>query len=602
VATVIERTEVGPWNPGIRSQLPPAFLPLATIFRPENVFISLTEAQERSAFTGLDPEHHVTFRPERLAVHEVLIRVTADLSVPDGPNYEDLGINFREISRTILTRYVAPHMAEIVRAHDDLRARARALIDDALARSLFAPPNAARATPKARGLRRLLGLDPRRAPARHSSESTEHREDSVLAKWREEADSGSDPLRRGAGRALLRVAEAVRVKHGRLRGDRMLLSALAADLVCNEGGSELVGRMIAPFVREAARCEGYRLLPAQASPVVMNVKGASASGKSTMRPLQRRLAEELGIPWSDFAVISPDIWRKYLLDYGSLGEAGKYAGMLTGLELAIIDQKLDRYMAEKAEQGRMSHLLIDRFRFDSFADNPDEEEGARLLTRFGRLVYMFFMITPPDATVERAWKRGLQVGRYKAVDDLLAHNVEAYTGMPRLFFTWAAKTDKRVHFEFLDNSVPEGQRPRTVAFGWNREINVLDVKSLLDIERYQKIDITARGPEGVYPGAGAMAPERNTGFLKDCARRIAAINFADRATGRIYARMEGGRMRWADPVALAAAMADGDTRAGLLALAPDPAGCGDFPRGAPRALDPDQAHTLGHWGAGPSRY
>jgi hypothetical protein len=215
---------------------------------------------------------------------------------------------------------------------------------------------------------------------------------------------------------------------------------------------------------------------------------------------------------------------------------------------------------------------------------------------------MFFMITPPDATVERAWKRGRQVGRYKAVDDLLAHNVEAYAGMPRLFFTWAAKTDKRVHFEFLDNSVPEGQRPRTVAFGWNREMNVLDVKCLLDIERYQKIDIAAQGPEGVYPDARTMAPERNTGFLKECARRIAAINFVDPATGRVYARMESGKMCWTDPCALAAAMADRETRAGLLALAPESVLCGDVARGEPRELHPDRADTLGQWAAGPSRY
>ena len=35
--------------------------------------------------------------------------------------------------------------------------------------------------------------------------------------------------------------------------------------------------------------------------------------------------------------------------------------------------------------------------------------------------------------MERAWYRGEQFGRYKAVDDLLAHNVEAFTGMPELF-------------------------------------------------------------------------------------------------------------------------------------------------------------------------
>ena len=188
----------------------------------------------------------------------------------------------------------------------------------------------------------------------------------------------------------------------------------------------------------------------------MNIKGASASGKSTMRLLQKTLAEEIGIAWEDFAVISPDIWRKFLLDYDTLGEAYKYAGTLTGHEVEIIDQKLDQYMADKAQKGAMSHLLIDRFRFDGFAAEPNAEEGSNLLTRFGDEIYMFFMITPPEATVERVWKRGLQFGRYKAVDDLLDHNVGAFTGMSRLFFTWALRSDKTVHFEFLDNSVSKG--------------------------------------------------------------------------------------------------------------------------------------------------
>ena len=35
--------------------------------------------------------------------------------------------------------------------------------------------------------------------------------------------------------------------------------------------------------------------------------------------------------------------------------------MLTGEELRIVDQKLDRYVARKAERGEMTHLLIDQF-------------------------------------------------------------------------------------------------------------------------------------------------------------------------------------------------------------------------------------------------
>ena len=164
-------------------------------------------------------------------------------------------------------------------------------------------------------------------------------------------------------------------------------------------------------------------------------------------------------------LISPDYWRKYLLDYDALGKHYKYAAMLTGQELEIIDKKLDRYMAQKASANKMSHLLIDRFRFDSFILDSERAEGSNLLSRFGDRIYMFFMVTPPAETVERAWQRGIKTGRYKAVDDLLYHNIEAFTGMPELFFSWVLSKDKQVHYEFLDNDVPEGSLPKTAAFG-----------------------------------------------------------------------------------------------------------------------------------------
>ena len=571
-------------------------MPLATIYRAENAFTSLDEAHERSAFAGLEPVELVTFRPERLVVHELLIRVTADISVPDGPSYEDLGINFRRIAGTILSRYLEPRMPEIRRAYDELRAEALHLIEAELASSLSAHARKPGTRAEPRGLARLFSLARNRSSPQPPSDSIEDQERRLLAAWQRKAEGANDPLARAAYGVLVRLAGAILIQHGRLRGERTFLAALAAELTCNEHGSELIGRLIEPHVREAAAREGYRVVPAQLNPVVMNTKGASASGKSTMRPLQRQLAEELGLCWSDFAVISPDIWRKFLLDYASLGEASKYAATLTGHELKLIDQKLDRYMAQKAEQTGMSHLLIDRFRFDSFALDPDEEEGSRLLTRFGRLVYMFFMITPPEATVERAWIRGRQVGRYKAVDDLLAHNVEAYTGMPRLFFTWAAKKDKTVHYEFLDNDVPEGERPRTAAFGANGEMNILDIKRLIDVERYRKINVDARRPEDVYPDARAMAPEENLDFLLECTRRIPVINFVERDTGRVYARIESGQMSWADRATFEKALDDPDARAGLLAVAPSSIRRRWDERNAPPDLIPDRVHTLGRWG------
>ncbi len=461
------------------------------MFRQENAIAELASIEELSDFSGLPLESLAEFRPERLAVHELLIRVTADFYVPDGTKYEDLGTNFRRIAGTILSKYIEPHMDAVRQIHSDLRRQVSELLAQELEVCFRqAAPQPAPAREK-RGTFARFGFagKPQAAPA--PLEAAEERDMRIAANWSEKTRTAATELERRVYRALVQVASAVTRRHGRLIGGPELLSSIAIPLVCNEYGSELIGAHIEQYIHRAVSEEGYPLVPAQAQPVVMKVKGASASGKSTMRPMQKQLAARLGIQWEEIALVCPDVWRKFFLDYASLGPARKYAGTLTGHELAIADKKLDRHLANKAESGRMSHLLIDRFRFDSFIASLDKD--GELPAKFGHQVYMFFMITPPEATVERAWKRGEMYGRYKAVDDLLYHNIEAYTGMPRLLFSWAEQ-EKLVHFEFLDNGVPEGCRPRTVAFGTGNEINILDIKRLMDIDRFKKINLNARLP------------------------------------------------------------------------------------------------------------
>ncbi len=586
--------EFGAWNPGLESEVPREYLPLSTIFRSDNVSTGVAKAHELSDYCGLPVEELVAFRADRLIVHELLIQVTTSVAVPDGRDYEDLGRNFRVIATTILNRYVAPHRAELAQLFERLKKEASAKIERELAKAFAAPKSAVEADRES-WLRRLFAVErPTKRPSQPMETAAEH-DRRIVFEWRKKSEMTDSRLDEACFDALNRIATAVMSKRGRLFGDNALLTELAVTLVCNEYGSEVIGDAIAPFVQEAVVRESYRPLPRQERPVVMNVKGASASGKSTMRPLQKILAGKLNFPWEEFALISPDIWRKFLLDYGSLGPAYKYAGTLTGHELEIIDKKLDRRMAAREARGEMSHLLIDRFRFDSFVPELEGKGSSRLLTRFGDLVYMFFMITPPEMTVERAWTRGLKVGRYKAVDDLLAHNVEAYTGMPELFFTWALTDGKRVHYEFLDNSVAEGKPPRTVAFGWNGEMTILDIKSMLDIERFRKINIRAQKPEEVYIGEN-LAPEHNVDFLKRCARWIPVINFADYETGEVYARLSRGKWIWRDERRFAVVLNDPEAKAGLLAVGPktyEPAGGGAQKR---TDVTVEKVHTLGVWG------
>jgi hypothetical protein len=588
----------GPWNPGLVSTLPRELYPLATIFRPENVFTSVPQALELHDLTGIELRELVRYRPERLALHEVLIRVTCELRVPSGERIEDLGINFRRMVSAILARHLAPRMPELVAAYDRVRAQLAVRIAGELEARLFGGDQSL--PPRRKGWFGIGGGPRHEAAPVADEDRSVRRAEAAIGAWKSAALAGDDPLHASACRALARVVAALVGRHARVWGTRELIASIATDLACNDHGSDAIGAALEPWFVDAVRREGYAVLPRQAEPLVMNTKGPSAAGKSTLRPLQRALAGRIGVAWADFALISPDIWRKQLLDYATLGAAYKYGGTCTGDELHAIDQKLDRAIARRAARGQTTHLLIDRFRFDSFAPGSDVA-GSNLLTRFGQRVYLFFVITPPQELVVRAWRRGLEVGRYKAVDDILAHGIQAYAGMPELFFTWALAGDKRVHCEFVDNSVPFAERPRTIAFGWDGALNVLDVKGLLDVVRFQRVNVDATGPERLYDNSADLAPERNTRFLEECVRRLPEVRFADRDTGRIWLWLRAGRVAALDPAGLDAALADPDTRAGVLAVAPDqgrgapavPAGQNDLEA----VLGTQDFHTLGGWGA-----
>ncbi len=594
------RDKPGPWSPGISSAIPERYLPLATIYRSENVSTSLQQARELADFTGLAPHSLVAFRPERLIVHEVLIRVMADLSVPDGKVYEDLGINFRRMVGIILSKYVAPERAAIVAAFNELCSTARQVFVTQFEVALAG--EAARSEPVGQEagpdgwLSRLIGWPRTGSATSERPQQGRSREEDLARRWQAAATATDDPIEVAAYESLQRILATIVGKRGRLVGDVELLSGLAVRDFSNAYGSKFIGDRLTELVRSAARAEGFKILPAQDKPVIMNVKGASAAGKSTLRPQQKHLAEVLGLDWTDFALISPDIFRKYLLDYASLDEAVRYAGSLTGHEIEIVDLKLDDYMAEKAARGDMPHLLIDRFRFDSFSPQTTEAQGGRLLTRFGDVVYMFFMITPPADTVERAWFRGQQVGRYKAVDDLLYHNIEAFSGMPGLFFTWALREGKQVHYEFLDNSVKKGDRPRTIAFGFSREINIFDIPAMLNVERYKRVNVEANARDEVFPSSDDLSPALNAGFLKECFRKLDTVRLADQASGEVYAWIEQGTATAVNRAALKKTLRNSEVREALEVVMPSLVEDQQSLDQRREILDANDPHTLGAWG------
>lgn len=517
----------GPWNPGLSSTIKPHLMSRVTIYDPAYGLVPWEKARDLAEATGLKPQELATFRPERLLLHHVMIRVTAETHVPDGPSYADLGINLRSMAADIYAMEIEPRLPDLQREFEDARSRARTVIGEELEDGIFGCLPVA----EPRGLLgRLFGRGAPAAPA----PSRDERSLAACRAWAERADDESEPLHASCFRALSRTVGAVLAHRGALVLPKDILEEVAVNMVSNDHVDALLARRVAPLFDIAAEKLGYFRLPPQSEPVVLNAKGASASGKSSIRSQQRRIAETLGIDWKNFAIISPDYWRKLLIDYDGLSDDYKYAAMLTGQELEIIDRKLDALMAQKASSGTVPHMLIDRFRFDSFLTAKTGAAESSLLTRFGARIYMFFLITPPEETVVRAWDRGLETGRYKAVDDLLFHNIEAYSGMPGLFFAWARLQDRWVHYEFLDNSVPLGDPPRTIAFGQNGSFVVLDLERLCDVERFRHVDVNARTADQVV--GRTLASHEAMAFVRSACAELAEVAFIVPGTDRIFAK------------------------------------------------------------------
>jgi hypothetical protein len=371
-------------------------------------------------------------------------------------------------------------------------------------------------------------------------------------------------------RSLYRILGAIATTRGFIGNDPDYLRDICVRHACNYLGTREIGRQVGGLVNRAIEAEGYDRIADADTPILISLKGASASGKSSLRPMLSEMMADLGIEEHGYGTISPDIWRRMLIDYEALGEHHKYAGRFTSHEVNIIDNKLDHYIRAKADKrNSIPHLMVDRFRFDSFASEKITRVLHRTYVRYIDTMYMYFIVTPPEATVERGWERGLARGRYKAVEDFLGHCIEAYAGMPKLLFKWTSNKTPTYFFEFLDNSVAKGNYPELIARGTQGKMQIYQLHSLIDIERYQRINVLATCPQQVAAPPEQLRVANNLGFLQQCITRFALIEFIDKSTEQCYLDIRRGSFAVRDAALFQQNLADAQLREVVELLAPD---------------------------------
>jgi hypothetical protein len=553
------------WNPGIESEIPVEYRELETIYDPANVFTTINQVNELATETGLVPEELISFRPHRLALHELIVRITADIVVLEGELEEDLGISFRAIARQIFSKYIIPGLMQIEHSFDTMRTRIEDLTMRELETALLQQTPARSVKPSFWS--RMLGSKPKPAVA---PQSRQEREFELINSYKHSGLNADDELSAAVYRSLYRVLGSIATSRGFIGNDPEYLKNICVRHACNYLGSREIGKKVGILVDEAITAEGYQRIADAEIPILISLKGASAAGKSSLRPMLREMMTELGFEDHGYGTISPDIWRRMLLDYDALGESYKYAGRFTSHEINIIDTKLDHYIRAKAEHRHsIPHLMVDRFRFDSFASEKITRVLHKTYVRYIDTMYMYFVVTPPEATVERGWERGLVRGRYKAVEDFLGHCIEAYAGMPKLLFKWLASEKPRYFFEFLDNSVAKGTYPELIARGTQGEMQIYRPRSLIDIERFQRINVLATSPEQVAAPAEQLTVANNLGFLRQCIAKFKLIEFVDENTDTSFLTIRSGSFEISNAEIFSQHLADKTLHEIVELLAPD---------------------------------
>src|SRR3954471_15436431 len=201
----------GPWNPGLNSQVPRELRHMCTIFRPETSCTRVSSATELRQLTGLPLCDLAIFRPQRLVLHELMIRVMANLSVPTGEKIGDLGINFRLITDRLLHRYIEPEMEAIEAEYASVRGQLAAVIREALTELVtprVAPVGSPGRAPKLHWFRRAKPQA--NAPGTHATDAPPQMSSTAwgpqqIADFERQAATTNDPLKRAAFRALVRV-------------------------------------------------------------------------------------------------------------------------------------------------------------------------------------------------------------------------------------------------------------------------------------------------------------------------------------------------------------------------------------------------------------
>jgi len=468
----------------------PEIIERYTVFNPQNVYRSASEALELHDATGVDimPRGNavnpsdiigvglICFRPERIAQQLTVASVNMEAKIDEE--------SFPRIVDDVFGNYVAKEMASVVPQVNQMRLEIERNVEEA-------------------------------SKALQENPAINTEGNAVLTKVKE----ARDKIRQKSEGKIPPVSE-------EFINDTA--AKYATDLLYNESPEifKLAEDAVARGMEKAAKEGKYEPLSQHQNNerVAIVVAGGPASGKTQATEMALHSLEDS----RDVMAFSTDQLRTLV----SPGETGGPA--FTDLEANLVFRQIIGKM-DRAMKGDVAPTILS----EGTSLNP----GAinHLLTG-GAQVHASLISIPAEVALERAGKRAASdkaadQGRSYSDEYLLGLHKQDGIALPNIA---SQLQGKNVQLSIFDNNVERGQSPELIGRMnlQTMEMEIYNVQKLAELEQKGKIDPTQSKDQGMY-SADDKLPENNISFLTDALKKF-SVTFRDGEKGEEYATSKPG--------------------------------------------------------------
>ena len=231
-------------------------------------------------------------------------------------------------------------------------------------------------------------------------------------------------------------------------------------------------------------------IPAPKDRHTFMMAGAPACGKGTAVATVARLAEDnLGITWDNTVKVNTDTHRLIISHPIITGERKEFSGTLNNHEAGILTDMAYSRLQKKAALGIAPHMLIDGV-------NMSKERMELGIMNSGKL-QLAVVTVPPELSVERAFERGKQDGRFVPT----SYNLSKHRQISKNFFKELETClGKNAEVILFDTEVPRRAPPKKIMRTdlETKEVVIYNKDKFAKFLGRAKLDITATSAEEIY--------------------------------------------------------------------------------------------------------